>query len=70
MKLVTQYVIFSLLLSPSFYLFSYPGHKQSYWSNDFYIRSITFRYFHYLVLRISANKSSDKKRYNPNKKHL
>ena len=35
MKSVFQYVIFALLLSPSFYAFSHPGHEHSHWTSDF-----------------------------------
>lgn len=35
MKPVIQYVIFALLLSPSFYSYSHPGHDHSVWTSDF-----------------------------------
>ena len=35
MKPIIQCVIFTLLVSPSFYSFSHPGHEHSHWSSDF-----------------------------------
>jgi hypothetical protein len=34
MKLIIQCVIFILLLSPSFYSFSHPGHEHSHWTSE------------------------------------
>lgn len=70
MKPVMQYVIFALLLSPSFYSFSHPGHEHSHWTSDFLHTVYYISVF--AVLGIGAfllTKVMIKKRNNTNKEH-
>ena len=71
MKPIIQCVIFTLLLSPSFYSFSHPGHEHSPWSSDF----LHSAYYVSLFALLSTGvflliKVMIKKRNNTNKEHI
>ena len=71
MKLVTQYIVFALLLSPSFYAFSHPGHEHSHWTSDFLHSAYYVSLFSLLSIGVfMLTKVMIKKRNNPNKEHL
>ena len=70
MKPVIQYVIFALLLSPSFYSFSHPGHEHSHWTSDYL--HIAYYVSLFALLSISVflvTKIMTKKRNSTNKEH-
>ena len=71
MKPIIQCVIFALLLSPSFYSFSHPGHDHSHWSSDFLHSAYYVSLFALLGTGVFLlTRVMSKKRNNTNKEHL
>jgi hypothetical protein len=71
MKPIIQCVIFTLLLSPSFYSFSHPGHEHSHWSSDFLHTAYYVSLFALLSTGVFLlTKVMIKKRNNTNKEHI
>lgn len=71
MKPIIQCVIFTLLLGPSFYSFSHPGHEHSHWSSDFLHTAYYVSLFALLSTGVFLlTKVMIKKRNNTNKEHI
>jgi hypothetical protein len=71
MKHFIKCIIFTLLLSPSFYTFAHPGHDHNNWTSDF----LHTGYYVSLLLLLSIGvflltKVMIKKRNSTNKEHL
>jgi hypothetical protein len=71
MKPIIQCVILTLLLSPSFYSFSHPGHEHSHWTSDFLHTAYYVSLFALLSTGVFLlTKVIIKKRNNTNKEHI
>ena len=70
MKPVIQYVVFTLLLSPSFYSFAHPGHEHSHWTSDLLHTVFYVSLFALLSIGVFLlSKVMNKKRNHTNKEH-
>lgn len=71
MKSIIQYVMFTLLLIPSFYSYSHPGHDHSHWSSDFLHVAYYVTFFALISTGVFLlAKVMLKKRNNTDKEHL
>ena len=70
MKPIIQCVIFTLLLIPSFYSFSHPGHEHSHWTSDFLHTGYYVSLFALLIVSVFLlRKVTIKNRNSTNKEH-
>lgn len=71
MKHIIQCVIFTILLSPSFYSFAHPGHDHGHWSSDFLHTGYYVSLFALISIGVFLlTKAMNKKRNSTNKEQL